>query len=97
MARSISNALPEGGKLAALRARTDRDLGRLALHAVEAGLQRARESAYEDAEAIYYRVAPLLPLLTHLPGAEAGAARRQAAELRSELDQAALAGAGALS
>jgi hypothetical protein len=97
MARSIQTFIPEGGKLAALRARTDRDLARLVLQAVEAGFRLAQESAYDDAEALYLRVAPLLPLIEEMPSAEAAAARRQAAELRSELDQAALAGSGILS
>jgi len=95
MATSIPSAIREDGKLAALRARTDRDPGRLVLRALETGLRHAQECAYEDAEAIYDRVAPLLPLIENLPGPDAGAARRQAAELRSELDQAALASTGA--
>lgn len=94
MARSIQSAIAGGGRLAALRAKTDRDLARIVQRAVEAGLWSARESAVEEAEAIYRRVAQLLPLLEHSRAPEAGSVRRQAAELRSELDQTVLAGAG---
>jgi hypothetical protein len=79
-----------GGRLAALRSKTDRDLARLLQRALETGLCQARESSFGDAENLYRHVKQLLPLLERLPESELLAMRLRAAELRSELDQAAL-------
>ena len=102
MAISIHGGTPGKGEtrgtrtLTELRAKTDRDLARVVERAVEMGLWLARESAFDEAEAIYQGIAPLLPLLERSPGPEAQPVRRQAAELRTELDQAIVAGTGVL-
>ena len=83
-------------KLAELRAKTDRDLARIVARAAELGLWRAHESAFDEAEAIYQQITQLLPLLEQSPEPEVRLVRRQAAELRSELDHATVAGAGVL-
>ena len=88
MAISIQRDVPGAGKLATLRAKTDRDLTVLFQRAVANGLDRVHDAEFDKAEAIYRQVARLLPLLELLPENHSSVLCKQAEELRLQLDQA---------
>ena len=82
------------GKLAELRAKTDRDLAALLRRTLERGFELANHAEFADAEAAYARIAWLLPLASGLGSPEFTSLRARLHELRAYLDEMTLAGAG---
>jgi hypothetical protein len=76
----------DGGKLADLRAKTDRDLEILLGRMLERALHAASLSRFADAEAAYARGERLLPLLKGLPPTEFNSLESRVRELRAHLD-----------
>ena len=78
---------PMAGKLAELRARTDRDLAGLLYRTVEHGFDRLREADYCRAEHAYAEALPLLSLVKEFPPRELAEIRARMNELRAQLDE----------
>ncbi len=78
-----------GGKLAQLRAKTDRDLADLLRNTIERSVAALKRGDYSRADRGYSQAATLLPLAQRLPGHEFRALWVQLADLRTRLDQAA--------
>ncbi|MBZ5577637.1 MAG: hypothetical protein LAP40_13835 [Acidobacteriia bacterium] len=81
------------GKLAGLRARTDRDLAALLHRMLDRGFALASQAEYPDAEAVYARIARLLPLASSVETPEFTTLRPRLHDLRAYLDEVTLAGA----
>ena len=74
------------GKLADLRAKTDRDLEVLLGRMLERAFHAARLSRFTDAEVAYARAERLLPLLKGFPPTEFASLESGVRELRRHLD-----------
>jgi len=93
MLKPISlHASSQSGKLAELRAKTDRDLAVLLGRELERGFQQAAQCEYAEAEAAHARVAGLLPSLRALRPQEFSSLQIRLDELRAYLEEAAFAG-----
>ena len=92
MLKPISTeAFPPGGKLAELRAKTDRDLAALLRRELEQGFRHATQGEYAEAEAAYARIAGLLPFLRALRPQEFNSLQIGLDELRAHLEEVAFA------
>lgn len=80
--------LAQAGKLAELRAKTDRDLALLLHRASERGLSLVQQDDCEGAEALYSRTAALLSLLKTTAPQEMTRLRSRLEDLRLQLDEA---------
>ena len=85
--RTATEMKPAGvGKLADLRAKSDRDLELLLGRMLERAFRAASLSRFADAEAAYARAERLLPLLKGFPPAEFASLESGVRELRRHLD-----------
>lgn len=85
--------LAKAGKLADLRAKTDRDLAFLLRRASERGFSLVQQNDCEGAEAVYARAHTLLSLLKGLAPQEVTLLRSRFQDLRLQLDEAGCADA----
>ena len=85
--------LAKAGKLAKLRAKTDRDLAFLLHRASERGFLLVQQNDCEKAETVYARASALLPLLKGVASQEATLLRSRFQDLRFQLDEAGCADA----
>lgn len=85
--------LAKAGKLAELRAKTDRDLAFLLRRASERGFSLVQQNDCEEAQTVYARASALLPLLKGLASPEITLLRSRFQDLRLQLDEASCADA----